>query len=63
MTESFFSGYPSSSFHMMHKCPGSTFTLSVPTEFFDYDNILISMKKDAEHILVNTVRATFLLYK
>ena len=31
--------------------------------FFDYNNILISMKKDEEHIAVNTARATFLLHK
>ena len=30
---------------------------------FDYSNIFISMKKDAEHISVNTVRATFPLHK
>ena len=30
---------------------------------FDYNNILIYMKKDAEHISVNTMRATFLLHK
>ena len=37
---------------MMHKFPG-----------IDYNSILISMKKDAELILVNTVRATLLLHK
>ena len=31
-----------------------------PLNFFDFNNILISMKKDAEHISVNTVRATLL---
>ena len=34
-----------------------------PLNFFDYNNILISMKKDAEQISVNTVKATFLLQK
>ena len=38
---------------MMHKFPGTIFSV----------NILISMKKDAEHISVNTVRTTFLLHK
>ena len=34
VTESFFSGHASLSFHMMHKFPGTTFSLSVPTKFF-----------------------------
>ena len=52
------SGHASLSFSMIHKFPGTKFSLSV--NFFDYNNILISMKKDAEHISVNTVGATFL---
>ena len=47
----------------MDKFPGTIFFLSVPTEFFDYNSILISMKKDTEHISVYNVRATFLLLK
>ena len=39
------------------------FLCQFPLNFFDYNNILISMKKDVEHISVNTVRATFLLHK
>ena len=31
-----------------------------PLNFFDFNNILISIKKDAEHISVNNVRATLL---
>ena len=49
------------SFHMMIKFSGTTFSLSVPMNFFDYNNILISMKKGIEHISVNTVRTIFLL--
>ena len=71
VTESFFSNHASLSFHMMHKIPGTIFSLSVFTEFFDFFlwlNIsftihFISMKKDAEHISVNIVRATFLLHQ
>ena len=38
--------------------------LSYETQIsWNNNNILISMKKDAEHISVNTVRATFLLHK
>ena len=33
VTESFFSGHTSLSFHMKHKFPGIIFSLSVPTEF------------------------------
>ena len=33
MTESFFSDHGSLSFHMIHKFAGTTFSLSVPTEF------------------------------
>ena len=55
VTESFFSGHGSLSFHMIHKFPGTRFSLSVPLNFFDYNNILISMKKDVEYISVNTV--------
>ena len=41
MTESLFSGHALLSFHMMHKFPGTIFSLSAPTEFlwlyfFDY---------------------------
>ena len=74
VTEFFFSGNASLSFHMMHKFPGTIFSLSVPNEFLwlnisflDYTSlwpyILISMKKDRQHISVNTVRATLLLHK
>ena len=74
VTEFFFSGNASLNFHMMHKFPGAIFFLSVPTEFLwlnisflDYTflwlYILISMKKDREHVSVNTVRATLLLHK
>ena len=63
MTKSFSSGHALLSFHMMQKFPGTTFSLPVPTDFFLYNIILISMKKDVEHISVNTVRATFLLHK
>ena len=66
VTESFFSGQASLSFHMMHKFPGTTFDYIGATfeeHFFDYNNILIPMKKDVEHISVNTVRAIFLLHK
>ena len=38
--------------------------LSYETQIsWNNNNILISMKKDAEHISVNAVRATFLLHK
>ena len=74
MTEFFFGGHALLSFHIWCKnfleqyflCPfplnffDYTF-LSLTLHFFDY--ILISMKKDAEHISVNTVRATFLRHK
>ena len=67
VTESFFSGHTSLSFHMMQKFQGTIFSLSVPTDFFYYTFfwvcILISVKKDAEHISVNTVKPTFLLQK
>ena len=46
----------------MQKVPGTIFSLSLVTSH-GYNNILISMKKDAGHISVNTVRATFLLHK
>ena len=39
------------------------FLCQFPLNFLDYNNILISMKKDAEDISVNTVRTTFLLHK
>ena len=66
MTEDFFSGHASLSFYMMYKFPGTTFDYIGTTfkqHLFDYNNILISMKKDVEHSSVNTVRATFLLQK
>ena len=79
MTESLFSGHALLSFHMMHKFPGTMFSLSAPTEFlwlyisffgyyisltiFLWLYILISMKKDAVHISVNTVRVAFLRQK
>ena len=50
VTKSFFSGHVSLSFHIMQKCPGTTFSLPVPTDFFNYNIILISMKKDVKHI-------------
>ena len=34
VTHSFFSGHASLSFHMMHKFPETSFSLSVPIEFF-----------------------------
>ena len=34
------------------------FLWQFPLNFFDYNNILISVKNDAGHISVNTVRAT-----
>ena len=33
MTDSYFSGHALLSFHMMHKFPGTIFSLSAPTEF------------------------------
>ena len=36
VTESFFNGHTSLGFHMMHKFQGTIFSLSVPTDFFDY---------------------------
>ena len=62
VAEFFFSGHASLSFHMMHKFPGTIFSLSVPNEFL-WLYIFISMKKDVEHMSLNTVRATFLLHK
>ena len=59
--ESFFSGYASLSFHKIHNFLEQYFLRQLPLNFFDNNNILISMKKDAEHISVNTVGATFLL--
>ena len=50
----------------MHKYSGTTFDYIGTTfeqHFFDYNDILISIKEDVEHIAVNTVRATFLLHK
>ena len=62
VTKSLFSGQASLTFHMMHKFPGTTF-FQFSLNFFDYNNILIFMKKDVEHISVNTVRANFPLHK
>ena len=45
---------------MMHNFP-LYFLCQFPLNFFDYNNILIFMKKDAEHISVNTVK-TFSYY-
>ena len=33
VTESFFSGHASLTFHVMHRFPGTIFSLSVPTKF------------------------------
>ena len=74
VAEPFISGLASLSFHMKHRFPGTIISLSVPTEFLwqyislvDYTLlwlcILISTKKDVEHISVNTIRTTFLLHK
>ena len=63
---SFFSGHASLSFHMMYKFPGTTFDhigTTFEQHFFDYNNILISRKKDVEHISVNTGRGTFPLHE
>ena len=65
VTESFFQllrYIATLSSHMMQKFPETIFSLSLVTSH-GYNNILISMKKDAGHISVNTVRATFLLHK
>ena len=45
---------------MMHNFP-LYFLCQFPLNFFDYNNILIFMKKDAEHISVNAVK-TFSYY-
>ena len=71
VTESFFSNHASLSFHMMHKFLEQYFLCQFPLNFFYFFlwlNIsftihFIFMKKDAEHILVNIVRATFLLHQ
>ena len=50
----------------MQRFPGATFDYIGTTfeqHFFDYNNILISIKKDVEHISANIVRATLLLDK
>ena len=60
VTESFSSGHAQvwrSNF--LEQC----FLCQYPLNIFDYNNILVSMKKDSVHISVNTVRATFLLHK
>ena len=69
VTESFSNNHASLSFHMMHKIPGTIFSLLVSPEFLWFFSLtkhsftihFISMKKDLEHISVNIVRATFLL--
>ena len=64
VTESFFCGQTSLSFHMTQTFPRKTFHYIGTTfeqHFFGHNNILISMKKDVEHTSVNTVRAAFLL--
>ena len=60
------SGHASLSFQKIHKIPETTFDYIGTTfeqHLFDYNNILISMKKDVEHISINTVRAASLLHK
>ena len=67
VTESFFSNHASLSFQSLEQY----FLCQFPLNFFDFFlwlNIsftihFISMKKDAEHISVNIVRATFLLHQ
>ena len=60
MTESFFSGHASLNFHMMCKFPLTNFFSQFPLNFFNYNSILISMKKGVDHISINTVRAILL---
>ena len=48
---------------MTQKFPGTCFVCQFPLNFFDYNKVLIFKKKDVEHILENTIRATFLLHK
>ena len=53
VTESFFSGHASLTFYKMHKIPETIFDYIGTTfeqTFFDSNNMLISMKKDVEHI-------------
>ena len=58
VTESLFSGHAS-----LCNFLEQYFLCQFQLNFFDYNNILIFMRKDAWHIPVNTVRATFLLHK
>ena len=55
------SGQASLSFHMMHKFPGTTFS-RFPLIFFDCNNILISIKKDVEHIPLMELLSGLLSY-
>ena len=49
------SGHASLSFHMIHKFPGTIFSASSYwISLINCNNILISIKKDAEHISVGT---------
>ena len=49
------SGHASLSFHMIHKFPGTIFSASSYwISLISCNNILISIKKDAEHISVGT---------
>ena len=50
----------------MHKFPGTTFDNIEKTfeqYFFDYNNILISMKKDAEHIINKWLYVLYTWYR
>ena len=60
VTESFFKDHASSSFYMMHKFPGTIFSLSVPTEslwlqisFFDYISLAIHFNLHEERCRVH----------
>ena len=48
---------------VMYTFPKQYFLCQFPLNSFDYNNILISIKKNAEYISVNIVRATLLLHK
>ena len=61
--ESFFSGHALISFYVTHNFLEQYFLCQFLLNFFDDKNILICMEKDAEHISVNTLGATFLLHK
>ena len=56
--ESFFSGHASLSSHMMQNFLKQCFLCHFLLNFFDFNNILISMKEDAVHISVNTVNTS-----